>query len=254
MRLVQAVIAWGGRAAFPPRDYDQIALQLTGHAWAVVAEVRRCCTALPPHAEPRVLAEVVLEEADRRLAQPRLGPVRCAQMHARQVGARYERLSRLQSRPAGYHSPLTACSSPRGSGERSPGTPHRGAPRLLHSAAQYSSHAVMLRGSQTRVAWAHGPGRRAPRREHRTSFIDSRRPAVIARALRSGQREPGRFGCVGLVLVVRAHIPMVLRVGGPDHDGSAVRTAADLLRSPGRAPPAASWSSPQCVLTAAAGG
>ncbi|MFI0155980.1 DUF6415 family natural product biosynthesis protein, partial [Streptomyces lydicus] len=56
-----------------PRDYDQIALQLTGHAWAVVAEVRRCCTALPPHAEPRVLAEVVLEEADRRLAQPRLG-------------------------------------------------------------------------------------------------------------------------------------------------------------------------------------
>ncbi|MFG2395723.1 DUF6415 family natural product biosynthesis protein [Streptomyces lydicus] len=98
MRLVQAVIAWGGHATLPPRDYDQIALQLTGHAWAVVAEVRRCCTPLPPHAEPRVLAEVVLEETDRRLAaQPRLGTVRCAQMHARQVRARYERLSRLQA-------------------------------------------------------------------------------------------------------------------------------------------------------------
>ncbi|MFE2162883.1 DUF6415 family natural product biosynthesis protein [Streptomyces lydicus] len=77
--------------------YDQIALQLTGHAWAVVAEVRRCCTPLPPHAEPRVLAEVVLEEADRRLARPPPGTVRCAQMHARQVRARYERLPRLQA-------------------------------------------------------------------------------------------------------------------------------------------------------------
>ncbi|MFI1349735.1 DUF6415 family natural product biosynthesis protein [Streptomyces lydicus] len=70
MRQVQAVIAWGGHATLPPHDYDQIALQLTGHAWAVVAEVRRCCTPLPPHAEPRVLAEVVLEEADRPWRSP----------------------------------------------------------------------------------------------------------------------------------------------------------------------------------------
>ncbi|MFF7409045.1 DUF6415 family natural product biosynthesis protein [Streptomyces lydicus] len=74
--------ARGCHATLPPHGYDQIALQLTGHAWAVVAEVRRCCTALPPHAEPRVLVEVVLEEADRRLAQPRLGTVRCTQMRA----------------------------------------------------------------------------------------------------------------------------------------------------------------------------
>ncbi|MFH9871600.1 DUF6415 family natural product biosynthesis protein [Streptomyces lydicus] len=101
MRLVQAVIAWDGPATLQPRDYDQIALQLTGHARAVAAEVRRYCAGLPSHAESRVLAEVVLEESDRRLAQPRLGTVRCVQMRARQVRALYERLDRLQAaRPA----------------------------------------------------------------------------------------------------------------------------------------------------------
>lgn len=96
MRLVRAVIAWADHATLPPHDCDQIALHLTEHARTVAAEVRRCCAGLSPDAEPRVLAEVVLEEADRRLAQRHLGTVRCVQMRARQLRALYERLDRLQ--------------------------------------------------------------------------------------------------------------------------------------------------------------
>ncbi|MFG2526491.1 hypothetical protein [Streptomyces sp. NPDC048516] len=59
---------------------EEIALQLTGHARAVAAELRHRCTALPPEAEPRVLAEVMLEEAERRLDEPRQATVRCVQM------------------------------------------------------------------------------------------------------------------------------------------------------------------------------
>ncbi|MEE6269127.1 DUF6415 family natural product biosynthesis protein [Streptomyces diastatochromogenes] len=95
MRLVRAAISWTSSTTLQPRDGDQIALQLTGHARVVAAEVRRRCADLPSDAEPRVLAEAVLEEADRRLAQPRLGTLRCVQMRARQVRALYERLDRL---------------------------------------------------------------------------------------------------------------------------------------------------------------
>ncbi|WP_407555478.1 hypothetical protein QOM21_37020 [Streptomyces sp. Pv4-95] len=61
----------------------------------MAAEVRRRCTALPPEAEPRVPAEVMLEEAERRLDEPRQTTVRCVEMRARQVRALYERLDRL---------------------------------------------------------------------------------------------------------------------------------------------------------------
>ncbi|GAA2330368.1 DUF6415 family natural product biosynthesis protein [Streptomyces caniferus] len=97
--LVQAVIGWAGPGPAPalqPRDFEQISLQLTGHGRVVAAELRYLCGGLPPRAEPRVLAEVVLEEAERRLGQPRLGTARCAQMRARQVRALYERLDRIQ--------------------------------------------------------------------------------------------------------------------------------------------------------------
>ncbi|MFE3770812.1 DUF6415 family natural product biosynthesis protein [Streptomyces sp. NPDC059122] len=100
MQLVRAVISWTDPAALQPRDADQIALQLTGHARAVAAEVRRRYAGLPLDAEPRVLAEAVLEEADRRLAQPCLGTLRCVQMRARQVRALYERLDRLNKAAA----------------------------------------------------------------------------------------------------------------------------------------------------------
>ena len=101
---MQAVIGWAGPGQAPalqPRDFEQIALQLTGHGRVVAAELRYLCEGLPPRAEPRVLAEVVLEEAERRLGQPRRGTARCAQMRARQVRALYERLDRIQgARPA----------------------------------------------------------------------------------------------------------------------------------------------------------
>ncbi|MFL4496521.1 DUF6415 family natural product biosynthesis protein [Streptomyces sp. VTCC 41912] len=106
MQLVRAVISWAGRAPLPPGDAEQIALQLTGHAWAVAAELRHLCVGLPPDAESRVLAEAVLEEADRRLPQPLLGTLRCVQMRARLVRALYERLDRLAARAAPTGPPL----------------------------------------------------------------------------------------------------------------------------------------------------
>ncbi|WP_329838735.1 hypothetical protein [Streptomyces sp. BE133] len=44
--LVTAVLAWKN-PDLEPRDYEQIALQLTGHARAVAADVRRHAAALP---------------------------------------------------------------------------------------------------------------------------------------------------------------------------------------------------------------
>ncbi|MEW9515426.1 restriction endonuclease [Streptomyces tubercidicus] len=94
-RLVRDAIAWRGPERLHPHDYDHIALQLTGHANAVAAEVRHRCAALPLWAEPRVLAELLLEEAERRLGQPRLSTARCVQMRARQLRALYDRLDHL---------------------------------------------------------------------------------------------------------------------------------------------------------------
>ncbi|MFI1600399.1 restriction endonuclease [Streptomyces venezuelae] len=44
--LVTAVLVWKN-PKLTPRDYEQIALQLTGHARAVAADVRRHVAALP---------------------------------------------------------------------------------------------------------------------------------------------------------------------------------------------------------------
>lgn len=44
--LVTAVLAWTN-PDLEPRDYEQIALQLTGHARAIAADVRRHAAALP---------------------------------------------------------------------------------------------------------------------------------------------------------------------------------------------------------------
>ncbi|MFE6625193.1 restriction endonuclease [Streptomyces sp. NPDC057740] len=97
--LVTAVLAWKN-PDLAPRDYEQIALQLTGHARAVAADVRRHAAALPKNdgrgalAEV-VLAEVVLREADGRLAAPLEGTVRCVQNRASLVRSLYTRLDRL---------------------------------------------------------------------------------------------------------------------------------------------------------------
>ncbi|MBV9024658.1 MAG: restriction endonuclease [Streptomycetaceae bacterium] len=101
MSLVKAVLAWPDTAELPPSDCEQIALQLTGHARAVASDVRRLCGELSTDSDMRILAKVVLGEADRRLSSPCRGTVRCVKQRARMVRALYERLDRLESdRPA----------------------------------------------------------------------------------------------------------------------------------------------------------
>ncbi|MFF3788262.1 DUF6415 family natural product biosynthesis protein [Streptomyces sp. NPDC001933] len=92
--LVTAVLAWKD-PDLAPRDYEQIALQLTGHARAVAADVQRHAAALPKNDGRGALAEVVLREADGRLSAPLQGTVRCVQNRARLVRALYTRLDRL---------------------------------------------------------------------------------------------------------------------------------------------------------------
>ncbi|MCX5103103.1 DUF6415 family natural product biosynthesis protein [Streptomyces sp. NBC_00053] len=92
--LITALLAWND-PHFQPRDYEQIALQLTGHARAIAADVRRHAAALPKNDGRGALAEVVLREADGRLSAPLQGTARCVQNRARLVQALYTRLDRL---------------------------------------------------------------------------------------------------------------------------------------------------------------
>ncbi|MEV5455219.1 DUF6415 family natural product biosynthesis protein [Streptomyces sp. NPDC052535] len=96
--LVTAVLAWQD-PNLTPRDYEQIALQLTGHARAVAADVQRHAAALPKNDGRGALADVILREAAGRLSQPIQGTARCAQNRARLVRALYERLDRLAAAP-----------------------------------------------------------------------------------------------------------------------------------------------------------
>ncbi|MCZ1011838.1 DUF6415 family natural product biosynthesis protein [Streptomyces lydicus] len=95
--LVKAVLGWTGNPGLPPADLHQIALLLTGAASTVAADVRRAADLLPEDHAARALADIVLEEADRRLSVPLEGTARCAQGHARLVRALYERLDRVTS-------------------------------------------------------------------------------------------------------------------------------------------------------------
>ncbi|MFG2885760.1 DUF6415 family natural product biosynthesis protein [Streptomyces sp. NPDC048297] len=92
--LITAVLAWKN-PDLAPRDYEQIALQLTGHARAIAADVRRHAAALPKNDGRGALAEVILREAGRRLSAPLQGTARCAQNRARLAQALYTRLDRL---------------------------------------------------------------------------------------------------------------------------------------------------------------
>ncbi|MBV1957452.1 MULTISPECIES: hypothetical protein [Streptomyces] len=94
--LVTVVVAWKD-PGLAPCDYEQIALQLTGHARAVASDVRRQADRLPKGTGPRALAEFVLQETDRCLTTPLRGTARCAQDRARAVRALYERLDRLDA-------------------------------------------------------------------------------------------------------------------------------------------------------------
>jgi hypothetical protein len=93
--LVAAVLAWPETADLPERDAEQIALQLTGHARAVAADVQRRAAALPPEDGRRALADVVLAAARESLATPFDGTVRGVQDRARTVRELYARLDRL---------------------------------------------------------------------------------------------------------------------------------------------------------------
>ncbi|MEU7649174.1 DUF6415 family natural product biosynthesis protein [Streptomyces huasconensis] len=98
--LVKAVLAWTSQDTLATRDYEQIALQLTGHARAVASDVCRRADQLPKDSGPKALADVVLREAEGRLSAPIEGTVRCVQSRARLVRALYERLDRLEAAPA----------------------------------------------------------------------------------------------------------------------------------------------------------
>ncbi|WP_434587142.1 DUF6415 family natural product biosynthesis protein [Streptomyces sp. A5-4] len=98
--LVKAVLAWSGEGTVTTRDYEQIALQLTGHARAIAADVRRRANQLPKDSGPKALADVVLREAEGRLSKAIEGTVHCAQNRARLVRALYARLDRLGAAPA----------------------------------------------------------------------------------------------------------------------------------------------------------
>jgi hypothetical protein len=96
--LVTAVLAWK-EPYLQPGDYEQIALQLTGHARAVAADVGRRAAALPKSDGRGALAEVVLRETDGRLSAPLERTAHCAQNRARLVRALYTRLDRLTEPP-----------------------------------------------------------------------------------------------------------------------------------------------------------
>ncbi|MEV8103998.1 DUF6415 family natural product biosynthesis protein [Streptomyces sp. NPDC088135] len=97
--LVKAVLAWTGPDTLTTRDYEQIALQLTGHARAIASDVRRRADQLPKNSGPKALADIVLREAEVRLSATLEGTVHCVQNRARLVRALYERLDRLEATP-----------------------------------------------------------------------------------------------------------------------------------------------------------
>ncbi|MEU1895757.1 restriction endonuclease [Streptomyces pristinaespiralis] len=107
MLLVQAVLAWTSKSTVAPRDCEQITLQLSGHARAVAADVRRRCAIMRLDAKSLALTEVVLGEAERRLSTPSMGTIACAQGRARLVRALYERLDCLDRRNC---APAVGCS------------------------------------------------------------------------------------------------------------------------------------------------
>ncbi|MFJ9344515.1 restriction endonuclease [Streptomyces sp. NPDC101733] len=97
--LVSAVLAWN-LPCLEDRDYEQIALQMTGHARIVAAVVRRHAVRLRDDDGRRALAEVILDDAERMFAEPLEATAVCARARARMVRSLYARLDRLTLTPA----------------------------------------------------------------------------------------------------------------------------------------------------------
>ncbi|WP_338014484.1 DUF6415 family natural product biosynthesis protein [Streptomyces sp. CB00455] len=89
------MLGWSADPDLRPAGVEQIALQLTGAAHAVAADVRHAAEQLTDGHTARILACVVLAEAGHRLAAGPQGTVRCAQGYARLVRVLYEHLDRL---------------------------------------------------------------------------------------------------------------------------------------------------------------
>lgn len=83
--LVKAVLAWTSEDTLAVRGYEQIYLQLTGHARAVAADVRRRASQLPKSSGRRAFADVVLREVEGSLCATLEGTVHCVQKRARLV-------------------------------------------------------------------------------------------------------------------------------------------------------------------------
>ena len=96
--LVTAVLAWT-TPDLAHGDYEQIALQLTGHARAVALDVDRKAAGPAQHNGRRAPAGDVLRETARRLSLPMQGTAACVQDRARLVRELYERLDRLTRTP-----------------------------------------------------------------------------------------------------------------------------------------------------------
>ncbi|WP_406011999.1 restriction endonuclease [Streptomyces sp. NBC_00984] len=92
--LVTAVLAWKD-PHLAPRDYEQIALQSTGHARAVADDVRRHVASLPRNDGRGALADIVLRQTAGRPSAPLEGTACCAQNRARLVRTLHTRLDRL---------------------------------------------------------------------------------------------------------------------------------------------------------------
>ncbi len=98
--LVKAVLAWTGQDTLATRDYEQIALQLTGHARAVASGVRRRADQLPKDSGPKALATSSC--ARQKAGCPRRSRAPCAASRTAPASCRalYERLDRLEAAPA----------------------------------------------------------------------------------------------------------------------------------------------------------
>lgn len=109
--LAKTVLALDASADLPTDDCAQIALQLTGHANLVAADVRRLCNRLPESSRIRTLTETVLTDAAARLAEPAEPTVGAIKERAQVLRGLYERLDRLTENrqtavsAAGHRSP-----------------------------------------------------------------------------------------------------------------------------------------------------
>lgn len=117
--LVVAVVAWTGEGTPATRDFEQIGLQLTGHARAVASAVRRRANQLPKNSGARALADVVLRE-------PEDGPREPAPPYRRRDGP----VGEATVATAGESPPCQAATPPRVPQHRPPRKAPPKAPKL----------------------------------------------------------------------------------------------------------------------------